>query len=68
MNELLDVCFFYWVRTIFLLKQGRIHGNAVAEGWAGAVTRKPLAILTIFQTDRRTDRPSQQGVESRVRD
>ena len=24
-------------------KQGRIHGNPVADGWAGAVMRKPLA-------------------------
>ena len=36
-------------------KQGRIHGNPVADGWAGAVMRKPLAILEIFRTDRRTD-------------
>ena len=26
-----------------LEKQGRIHGNPVADGWAGAVMRKPLA-------------------------
>ena len=25
-------------------KQGRIHGNPVADGWAGAVMRKPLGI------------------------
>ena len=25
-------------------KQGRIHGNPVADGWAGAVTQKPLGI------------------------
>ena len=30
-------------------KQGRIHGNPVADGWAGAVMRKLLAILTIFR-------------------
>ena len=24
MNELLDVCFFYWIRTNFLLKQGQV--------------------------------------------
>ena len=35
-------------------KQGRIHGNPV--GWAGAVMRKPVAILKIFRTDRPTDR------------
>ena len=23
-------------------KQGRIHGNPVADGWAGAVMQKPL--------------------------
>ena len=25
-------------------KQGRIHGNPVADGWAGAVMRKLLGI------------------------
>ena len=25
-------------------KQGRIHGNPVADGWAGAVPQKPLGI------------------------
>ena len=25
-------------------EQGRIHGNLVADGWAGAVMRKSLAI------------------------
>ena len=25
-------------------KQGRIHGNPVADGWAGAVMQKPLGI------------------------
>ena len=30
---------------LFLLKKhGRIHGNTVADGWPGAVMRKPLAI------------------------
>ena len=37
------------------LEQGRIHGNPVAEGWAGAIMQKPLAILEIFWTDGRTD-------------
>ena len=27
-----------------LIKQERIHGNTVADGWAGAVMQKPLAI------------------------
>ena len=40
------------------LKQGRIHGNPVADGWAGAVMQKPLAILEIFWTDRRTNLPT----------
>ena len=40
----------------FWIKQGRIHGNPVADGWAGAVMRKPLAIQKYFgRTDRRTD-------------
>ena len=49
-------------------KQGRIHGNTVADGLAGAVIQSPIAILEIFVTDGRTDRPTRQGVESRVRD
>ena len=36
-------------------KQGRIHGNPVADGWAGAVVRKPLSIQ---QCDGRTDGPT----------
>ena len=36
-------------------KQGRIHGNPVADGWAGAVMRKPLANQ---KSDRPTDRPT----------
>ena len=55
---------FYYV-TVFLLigtrlifkKQGRIHGNPVADGWAGAVMRKPLGIQKYDgPTDRHTDR------------
>ena len=38
-------------------KQGRIHGNPVADSWAGAVMRKPLAIQKCDgRTDGRTDR------------
>ena len=63
--------------NVIELKQGRIHGNPVADGWAGAVMQKPLAIQKCYGgTDRRmdgrtdgpTDGPTQQGVESRVRD
>ena len=51
-----------------LKKQGRIHGNPVADGWAGAVMQKPLGIQKCDgRTDGRTDRPTRQGVESRVR-
>ena len=50
-------------------QQGWIHGNPVADGWAGAVMRKPLGIQKcdgpIYQP---TYQPTQQGVESRVRD
>ena len=50
-------------------KQGRIHGNPVADGWAGAVMQKPLAIQNCYRrTDGRTDLPTRQGEESRVRD
>ena len=34
------------------MKQDRIHGTSVADGWAGAVMQKPLAIQ---KCDRRTD-------------
>ena len=37
-------------------KQGRIRGNPVVDGWAGAVVQKPLAFQKYFgRTDRRTD-------------
>ena len=36
-------------------KQGWIHGNPVADGWAGAIMRKLLAIQ---KCDRRTDVPT----------
>ena len=49
-------------------KQSRIHGNPVADGWAGAVIQRTIASLEIYVTDGRTDRPTGQGVESRVRD
>ena len=50
-------------------KQGRIHGNPVADSWAGAVMRKPLGIQKCdLPTYRHTDQPTRQGVESRVRD
>ena len=38
-----------------ILEQGRIHGNPVADGWAGAVMRKPLGIQ---KCDRPTDLPT----------
>ena len=40
-------------------KQGRIHGNPVADGWAGAVMQKPLGIQKCDgSTDRPTDLPT----------
>ena len=50
-----------------------MHDNAVADGWAGAAMRKPLAIQkydgqTDGRTDQRLDGPTRQGVEARVRD
>ena len=55
------------------LKQGRIHGNPVADDWAGAVMRKPLEIQkcegrTNGPIYRPTYRLTWQGVELRVRD
>ena len=36
-----------------LEEQGRIHGNPVADGWAGAVMQKPVAIQKCYgPTDR----------------
>ena len=32
-----------------------VHGDPVADGWAGAVMRKPLEISETFHTDRQTD-------------
>ena len=48
--------------TILKLKQRWIHGDPVGDIWAGAVMQKLLAILEIFWTNR----PTLQGVESRV--
>ena len=40
-------------------KQGRIHGNPVADGWAGAVLHKSVGIQKCDRrTDRRTDGPT----------
>ena len=53
-----------WIFDQFtaLSKQGRIHGNPVADGWAGAVMRKPLAIQKCDrQTNGRTDRPTNRA-------
>ena len=37
--------------------QGRIQGNLVADGWAGAVMRKPLTIQKCYgRTEGRSDR------------
>ena len=38
-----------------LLKLGRIHGKIVADGWAGAVMLKPLAIQKGYTTYGPTD-------------
>ena len=49
-------------------KQGRIHGNPVADGWAGAVMQKTIGIQkcdgrTYWPTYRPTHWPTRQGVE-----
>ena len=66
--KLAKVIILQWIYRVYTCKQGRIHGNPVADGWAGAIMQKPLAILEIFRTDGWMDRPTRQGVESRVRD
>ena len=61
-----------WARAVMRkslrIQQGRIHGNQVADGWAGAVVQKPPGIQKHYIADRSTNRPTRQGVESRVRD
>ena len=42
-------------RAKLTLNQGRIHGNLVADGWAGAVMRKPPEIQ---ECDGPTDGPT----------
>ena len=56
-------------------EQGRIHGNPVADGWAGAVMRKFKNVMdrpTDGPTNGPTDKPTYQstweGVESHDRD
>ena len=44
-------------------KQGRIHGNPVADSWAGAVMQKPLGIQ---KCDGRTDLPTDTARWSQV--
>ena len=61
------------MRKNIVIKQGRIHGNPVADGWARAVMQKLLGIKkcdgrTYRPTDQLTYRPTRQGVESRVSD
>ena len=61
MNRLLFNRIFYVRR-----KQGRIHGSTVADGLAGAVISKNRSLFE--KVTGRTDRPTEQSVESRVRD
>ena len=52
-----------------LKQQGRTAGRTVAEDLAGVVRQFLLAFQKCDGlTDRRTDGPTQQGLESRVRD
>ena len=41
------------IKDYIKAEQGRIHGNPVAEGWAGAVLQQ---LLGIQKRDRRTNR------------
>ena len=46
----------------YLYEQGRIHGNTVADGWAGAVVQKLLAIQKYDEwKDEWTDQPTDIG-------
>ena len=51
MNELLDVCYFYWVRTTFLLKKCMIL----------------MFLMNALPTNRPTDRRTQPIIEMRGR-
>ena len=48
MNEILDVCFFYWVRTNFLLKKCLIL----------------MILMNALQTNRPTDQPTNQPTDT----
>ena len=48
-------------------KQGRIHGNAVADDWAGAVMQKPLVIQKCYgRTDGRMDGRTDGRMDGRM--
>ena len=64
-TEQLLLMIFAKVKTGY--KQGRIHGKTVADGWAGAIMKKSLAIQNyLLPTDVPTYRPTRQGVDCRV--
>ena len=47
------------IYVLYQSEQGQIHGRTVADGWAGAVMQKPLAIQKCDgRTERRTDGPT----------
>ena len=47
------------VHRAAIIKQGRIHGNPVADSWAGAVKQKLLAIQKCHgRTDQPADGPT----------
>ena len=50
MNKILDVCFFYWVRTTFLLKKGSIL----------------MILMNALPTDRPTNRPTNQPTDQTI--
>ena len=51
-------------KSMIVEKQGQIHGQTVADGWAGAVMQKPLVFRDISYkpTDLLTYRPTRRGV------
>ena len=57
-----------WICVIQkLYEQGRIHGNPVADGWAGAIMRKPLGFQqNVLQTYRPTNLPTNQHSKMQV--
>ena len=62
-------CKKQYFKPLMILSPRNIRMSEWWDGWAGAVMQKPLAIQKCDgRMDGPTNRPTRQGVESRVRD